>query len=105
MLQMHDQVAFFQIREINVQRRARGLRVGIFLAAWTLDFVTAKDFRIGDNDDFHLIANKSTRKRADLNFQFFFRAKTVFLPDFLEALPLAVVVAKTWTEKSCRNQR
>ena len=46
-LQMHDVVAFLQFREINVQRRTRGLRVRRFEPARTLDFVTAKNLRVG----------------------------------------------------------
>ena len=67
MLQMHDQVAFFQIREINVERGTRGQRVRGFLSARTLDFVTPKNFRIGDDDQFCLVANETARERTDLN--------------------------------------
>ena len=98
-LQMHDQIAFLQIREIDVERRARGLRMGIFLPARALDFVAPKNFRIGDNDDFCRVANKSASERTDLNHQFFFDAKTMFLPDFFKALAFAIVVAKNVDEK------
>ena len=93
-LQMHNQIAFLQIGEINVQRGTRSQRVHGFLAARALDFVAPENFRIGDNDEFRLVTNEAARERAGLNHQPCFRRKTVFLPNLLETLPLAVVVAK-----------
>ena len=66
---MHDEIAFFQIGEINVQRGTRGLRVRRFQPARTLDFVAAKNFRVGDDDQFRLVTNKSARERAEMNLQ------------------------------------
>ena len=66
-LQMHDKIAVFQIREINVERGAGGLRVRRFLAARTLDFVASEDFRIGDDDEFRLVTNETASERADLD--------------------------------------
>ena len=64
-LQMHDQIAFFQIGEINVERGAGGQRVRRFQPARPLDFVTPKNFRVGDDDEFGLVANEAARERAD----------------------------------------
>ena len=102
---MHDEIAFFQVGEINVERGTRGLGVRRFLAARTLDFVTAKNFRIGDDDQFRLVANKAAGQRADLNLRCNVgsvsrlvepqaRRYIEFLPDFLKSLAFAVVVAK-----------
>src|SRR5271154_4609211 len=91
---MHDVITFFQISEINIERGTRGKRVRRFLAAWPLDFVTPKNFRVGDDDQFRLVTNKSASERADLNCQFFFRTKTMFRPNFLETLALAVVITE-----------
>ena len=66
MLQMHDVIAFLQFGEINVQRGARGLRVRRFEPARTLDFVTAKNFRIGHDHQFGFVANETARQRADV---------------------------------------
>ena len=92
---MHDIIAFFQIGEINVERGTRRQRVRRFLAARPLNFVTPKNFRIGDNDEFRFVANKAASERADLQLKdFFLVRKAVFFPDFHESLPLAVVVAE-----------
>ena len=58
-LQMHDQIAFLQIGEINVERGARGQRVRRFQPARPLDFVTPENFRVGDDDEFGLVANET----------------------------------------------
>ena len=68
-LQMHDIIAFFQVREINVERGARGLRVRRFLPARTLDFVTAENFRIRHDHQFRFVINKAARERTDLNLE------------------------------------
>ena len=67
MLQMHDQIAFLQIGEINVERGTRGQRVRGFLAARPLDFVAAENFRVGDDDEFRLVANKAASERAEVS--------------------------------------
>ena len=68
-LQMHDQIAFLQIGEINVQRGTRGQRVRRFEPARALDFVAPKNFRIGDDDQFRLVANKAAGERAELHLR------------------------------------
>src|ERR1017187_2903919 len=111
-LQLHDQIAFLQIREINVERGARGQRVRGFLAARSLDFVAAENFRIGDDDEFGLVADETTGEGAEVqrrtgvapvsNFFFlcFFRWRQAgslsyeFHPNFRKPLAFAVVVAK-----------
>ena len=112
MLQMHDQIAFLQIREINVERGARGQRVRGFLAARSLDFVAAENFRISDNDEFCFFAEETARERAEVKrgtgilpasdffSRIFFNWRQTgsrsyeFRPDFLEPLALAVIVAE-----------
>src|SRR5882724_7382514 len=66
-LQMHDEIAVVQIGKINVERRTCGQRVGIFLAARTLDFVTSKNFRVGDDDEFCFRVNKSASERTQMS--------------------------------------
>ena len=65
-LQMDDEVAFFQFGEINVERGTGRQRVRRFQPAWTLDFVAAKNFRVGDDDQFRLVTNEAARKGADV---------------------------------------
>src|SRR5882724_10130953 len=91
-LQMHDEIAVVQVGKINVERGTRGQRVGGFLAARPLDFVATKNLRVGDDGEFHFLADKTTGERSDLYCRCI--AETEFLPDFLKALPLAVVVAE-----------
>ncbi len=67
MLQMHDEITVVKVGEINVERGARGLRMGRFLPTWSLDFVTAKNFRIRHHDQFRFVANKAAGEGADLN--------------------------------------
>src|SRR6185437_6690357 len=107
MLQMHDEIAVVQVGEINVECRARGLCMGRFLSAWSLDFVTAKNFRICDDDQFRFVANKAAGEGTDLNLgcgvvsvsrlvepQVRLYGETMFFPDFFKALAFAVVVAE-----------
>ncbi len=110
-LQMHDQIAFLQIREINVERGTCGQRVRRFQPARTLDFVAPENFRIGDDDQFGFVADETTCERANSGLgsgvwslgrseaRVFpkirdARSQTQFRPDFLKPLPLAVVVAE-----------
>ena len=63
---MHDIIALFQIGEINVQRGTRRQCVRRFLAARPLDFVTAKNLRVSDDDNFCRFTNETARQRPDL---------------------------------------
>src|SRR6185503_13202462 len=106
MLQMQDEITVVQISKINVERGTRGLRMGRFLAARTLDFVTAKNFCIRHHDQFRFVTNEAAGEGADLDGGDIalrcpvgaarrpYLIKTMFLPDFLEALAFAVVVAE-----------
>ena len=108
---MHDQIAFFQIGEINVERGPGRQRVRGFLTARALDFVAAKNLRVGDDYELGLVADEATRERTEMqrrtgvapvsNFFFsFFRWRQArrlsykFSPNLLKPLALAVVVAK-----------
>src|ERR1039457_129530 len=110
-LQVDNQVAFFQFGEINVEGGTGGQRVRGFQPAWPLNFVAAKNFRVGDDDKFCFFAKKSAGKRADVSrgsrvegrglneiwlstLDFRLSAQAQFIPDFRETLPLAVVVAE-----------
>src|ERR1035437_8995534 len=110
-LQMNNKVAFFQFGEINVEGGTGGQRVRGFQPAWPLNFVAAKNFRVGDDDKFCFFAKKSAGKRADVSrgsrvegrglneirlstLDFRLPAQAQFIPDFRETLPLAVVVAE-----------
>ena len=64
---MHDQIAFLQIREINVERRTRGQRVRRFVPARTLNFVAPENFRVGDDDQFRLVADEAASERAEVS--------------------------------------
>ena len=61
---MNDQIAFLQIREINVQRGTRRERVRRLEPARALDFVAPENLRVGDDDQFRLVAEKTTGERA-----------------------------------------
>src|ERR1035437_2594676 len=63
---MNNIIAFFQVGKINVERGTCGLRVRGFLAARPLDFVTAKNFRIRDDDEFGFVANEATGEGAEM---------------------------------------
>ncbi len=103
---MHDQIAVFQVGEINVERGPGRQRVRRFQPARPLDFVAAKNFRVGDHDEFRLVANKAAGERAEVNggdiaLRWPVGAarrpclrQSEFIPNFLKPLPLAVVVAK-----------
>jgi hypothetical protein len=63
---MHDQVAFLQIGEINVERRAGRQRVRRFEPARPLDFVASENFRVRDDNQLCFIADKAAGERADV---------------------------------------
>ena len=77
-LEVDDEVAFLQFGEINVERGAGGERVRRFQPARALDFVAAKNFRVGDDDEFRLVAKKTAGKRADLQSWTDFQPVSVF---------------------------
>src|SRR5437762_223875 len=96
---MDHVIAFLQFREINVQRGTSGFGVWRLEPARSLDFVTAKNFRIGDDDQFCFIEEKAARKTSRMQsrtmiLQIFLFCETVLLPNLLKPLPLAVIVAK-----------
>ena len=64
---MNDVVALLQVGEINVQRRARRLRVRRFEPARPLHLVAPKDFRVGDDDQLGLVAEKAAGQRAEMS--------------------------------------
>ena len=92
MLKMHDQITFRQIGKINFQRRLHGRRVRRLEPSRALDFVAAENFRVGDDDKLCVFADKPARQCADARCDR--GVKAGILPDFLEALTLAVVVAE-----------
>src|ERR1039458_4888123 len=65
-LQVNNKVAFFQFGEINVEGGTGGQRVRGFQPPWPLNFVAAKNFRVGDDDEFCCFAEKSAGKRAEV---------------------------------------
>ena len=99
-LQVNHVIALLELREINVQRRARGLRVRRFEPARTLHLVTPEYFRVGHDDQFGFLVNKSATERAQMHQEPGIAIKSVIFPDFLEPLPLAVVVAKNMDGKA-----
>ena len=76
--------------------RNRTFVFGGFEPARLLAFVTAKDFRIGDDDNLGPIRNKTARQRAEMNRGQIVRlsSQPKFLPNLREPLLLAVVIAK-----------
>ena len=64
-LEMDDQVAFFQFGEVNVEGGTGGQRVRGFQPAWPLDFVASEYFRVGDDNEFCLFAKEPAGERAD----------------------------------------
>ena len=65
-----------------------------FEAAGTLDFIAAKNFGIGHDNDFGRLEKKPARQSAEADVKRTGVAEAVFPPDFLEALAFAVVVAE-----------
>ncbi len=59
-------VALLQFREINVQRRARRLRVRRLEPARPLHLVAPENLRVGDDDQLGLVAKKAAGERADV---------------------------------------
>ncbi len=107
-LEMNHEVALFQLGEINVQRRTRGLGVGRFEPARPLHFVTAKDFGVGDDDHAGLFAKKTAMSpQSTVHSPWSVRLAWLWtvgrglwtfqiqlFPNFAKPLPLAVVVAE-----------
>src|ERR1035437_5947256 len=110
-LQVDNQVAFFQFGKVNVEGGTGGQRVRGFQPPWPPNFLAAKKFPLGDDDEFCFFAKKSAGKRADVSrgsrvegrglneiwlstLDFRLSAQAQFIPDFHETLLLAVVVAE-----------
>ena len=101
MVEMDHVIAFLQIRKIDIQQRARSLGVGRFESAWTLDFVTAENLRIGDDDQPGQFAEKAARQCAEVEGGTYGNGgrgwrlgQAILFPNFLEALALPFIVAK-----------
>src|SRR5206468_4095132 len=60
----------------------------------SLHFVTAKNFRVGDDNKFGFFAQKPASQRSELNRKLCFVTKSLLAPDFIESLPFALVVAE-----------
>ena len=103
---MNDIIAFRQFRKIDVQRGAGGNRMRRLEPARALDFVPSENFRIGDDDEFRLVAHEAARDRTDVNGRNIALrrpvgaarqpslAEAVFRPDFRETLPFTFIVAE-----------
>ena len=103
---MHNQIAFLQVREINVQRRARGQGVRGFRRRGRWILYRPKISASVTTTNFASSQKKSAGERAEMNGRrcaesmraecaLAFRPSAAKLgPDFLEPLPFAVVVAK-----------
>jgi hypothetical protein len=72
-LDVNDEVAFLQFGEINVERGAGRERMRRFQPARALDFVASENFRVGDDNEFCLVAEKTAGESAEMspksNFQ------------------------------------
>ena len=64
---MDDEVAFLQFGEVNVECGAGGECVWRFQPARTLDFVASENFRVGDDNQPDLVAEKTAGERADVS--------------------------------------
>ena len=110
-LEVDDEVTFLQFGEINVEGGADGERLRRFQPARALDFIAAKNLRVGDHDKFGILANETAGKRTNsrpgsgvrrlgiYREGILFRtrdpgADAPFRPNFVESLPFTVVVAK-----------
>src|ERR1017187_3487419 len=82
-LQVDNKVAFFQFGEINVEGGTGGQRVRGFQPARPLNFVAAKYFRVGDDDEFCFFAKKSAGKRADVDRRTGFQPVSNFVFQFM----------------------
>src|SRR5258706_9731863 len=96
MLEMHHVIALLQLCKINVQERTRSLGMRRFEPARALHFVTAENLGIGHDHQFGRLAKEAAGQSAEMQFRqkLGLFSKPIFAPNLLEALPLALVVAK-----------
>ena len=93
-LEMDDVIALLQFGKIDVQQRPARSRVRRFQPARALHFVTPKNLRVRDHDQFGRFKKKTARERAQPDVQSAWISQAVFPPNFLETLPFAIVVAE-----------
>ena len=77
-LDVDDEVAFLQFGEINVERGAGRERMRRFQPAWALDFVASENFRVGDDNEFCLVAEKTAGKSAEMQCGTDFQPVSIF---------------------------
>ena len=65
-LEMHDVIAVVEIGEVDVEQRARGLRVRRLEPARALDFVASEYFSIGDDDELRLFVEEAAGERTEV---------------------------------------
>ncbi len=111
MFQVHHVIAFLEIRKIDVQGRACGQSVRRFEAARSLDLITTEYLGVRHRHKFARVKQEAAGQGADQDLKrlggrggatsgrrrFGFDRglfKTVFLPNLLETLAFAVVVAE-----------
>ena len=94
-LHVHHEIALLHFGEINIKRRAHCRTVATLEPTRTLHFVAAKNFRITNHHPFAGWKQKASTQRALRNLQrLIFTGKTVFAPEFLQTLLLALIIAQ-----------
>ena len=56
--------------------------------------ISSKNLRVGHNNGLGLLQKEATRQRSSVQLHFSNSTKTVFLPDFIKALPLSICAVK-----------
>ena len=99
-LEMDYVIALLKVSEVNVQGRARCLRVRRFEPARSLDLVAPEDLGIRDDYNPCRVRYETTRERSQVSLGFRVEGsgvragKSEFFPNLVETLPLAIVVEK-----------
>ena len=68
-LDVDDAVPFFELGEIDVERRTHGRCAWSFKTPRTLDFVSSEDFCVGDDHQFSFIENEASTERAEVQLR------------------------------------
>ena len=92
-LEMDDVIAFLEFREVDLEHRAHGLRMRRLESARALYLIASVDLGVGDDDGAGVGLEEAARENAEVRGGPRF-AEPVFVPEFEEALALAVVAAE-----------
>src|SRR5262249_51621381 len=79
-LQMDHKIPLFQLSEINVQSRARRLRMRGFQPARTLNLITAEYLCVGNDNQFAFVIKKASCQSANVQ-RGVFRSEPILCPN------------------------